>query len=82
MSSTAAQTTHTHIREKYEELIQKVARQDGETQEQMLKVLQCQNFKNCGITPECDKLLQWQDAKDENENDAAEIPPTHRSCRC
>lgn len=49
--------------------------QDGETQEQMLKVLQCQTFKNCGITTESDKLLQRQDAKDENENDAAEIPP-------
>ena len=66
---------HEKMREKYDELIQKVARQGGETQEQMLKVMQSKTFQTCGITPECDKLIRWQDAKRDNEKDAADIPP-------
>ena len=67
-------TDHSQIRDKYEALIQKAARQDGETQEQMLIVLQSKTFKNCGIAPECEKL-NWQDAEDDKESDAADIPP-------
>ena len=66
---------HNHIREKYDEAIQKVARQDGETQEQILKVLQNQALQNCGIMPECEKLVRWQDARNDDEQDAARIPP-------
>ena len=50
---------HAKIREEYEEAIQKMARQDGETQEQMLKLLQSKTFQACGITPECRKLIAW-----------------------
>ena len=49
---------HAQIRDKYDKLIQKVARQDGETQEHMLKVLESKTFQNCGITPECEKLIR------------------------
>ena len=40
---------HAHIRDKYEDLIQKVARQDGDTQEQLLTVLQSPTFKKCAL---------------------------------
>lgn len=66
---------HAHIRGKYESLIEQVARQDGETQEQLLTILQSQTFKKCGIITESEQLIQWQDLKDDGENDAAEIPP-------
>ena len=66
---------HDKIREDYEEAIQKVARQDGETQEQMLKVLESKTFQNCGIAPECEKLIRWQDAKKDEEKDARALPP-------
>lgn len=66
---------HEHIRNKYDDLIQRVARQDGETQDQLLNVLQHQTFQHCGIAPECEKLVKWQDAKDDDEKNAARIPP-------
>ena len=72
-------TDHSQIRDKYDALTHKVARQDGKTQEQLLNVMQSKTFKTCGIAPECEKLIQWQDAKDDNESDAAAIPPLEQS---
>ena len=66
---------HNQIRQKYDDAIQKVARQDGETQTQMLELLQNQALQNCGIMPECEKLTKWQDARNDDEQDAPEVTP-------
>ena len=66
---------HSHIREEYDTHIQKVARQDESTQESILGVLKSNTFRNCGIVPECELLQKWQDAKKDEEKDAASIRP-------
>lgn len=66
---------HAHIRQKYGQLIQQVAWQDGETKDQILPIWESQTFLNCGIIQESEQLIRWHDLKDDKECDAAEVPP-------
>ena len=68
---------HEHIRHKYDELSAAEVRRDAETRDQLLEWIGSPTFQICGIVPANDELTAWQDQKQEDEGDAAEIaaPP-------
>ena len=66
---------HEHIRHKYDELIAAEVRRDAETRDQLSELFGSPTFQTCGIVPASNELTAWQDQKQEDEGDAAEIAP-------
>ena len=64
---------HQVIRQKYQKLIEQEVNRDAETKAQLRPILLNQTFANCGIVPDCHKLIEWHDSKDDDEVDVAEV---------
>ena len=65
---------HVAIRDKYDRAISQEISRDVETRHQLQKLTNSPTFDTCGIMPAMPELVAWQDLKQEDEDDAAEIP--------
>ena len=55
--------------------IQSIMQQSAATRPELKQIMQHRAFRNCGLVPESTELTTINDARTDDEGDAAEVPP-------